>query len=739
MTRRLFLLALSLLAGCARAEPEAPAAPAEPAYAAYVRAAPEFRPVPPPSPSKRWDTWLYMPWRYRWTIGTGEAGGRFCRDFGINGGMTDHGRGPLEWLERWNLRFYNDHTAGKGALFLLPSKERNAGDTALRDPRAVRPRPLDDALRRELEATISQNVRAVRGSPLRVAYALDDEASWGVLARPAVWRVDGDDAAYRRWLGRVYGAADGQGPEARWVTPDFTRAQLGRPLAEIDLSPLLDRLSYNDSVFANFVGGLVEHCRKEDPSTPCGLVGAQGPSAWGGYDWAKLAGKLRFVEAYDLGSSQEILRSLAPDIPRVTTHFHDDKRGPAADSWLAWHYFAHGNRGMIGWVDGSWFEADGRPRPWLGRFAATLRELGGVQGPKMAGARWIHDGIAIYYSHPSVQVSWALDAEAHGATWANRNADFRLGTSHNVRRAWELMLEDAGLQYDFLSYAQVIAGGVPRQYRVVILPACYALSRAEADRLAAFAEGGGTVIADFACGLFDAHGRGRSHGALDGLFGVEHDGRQTRRDFFGGRLWVETDQDAGYSFARYRDLFATVAPRLDRGYAVPERRLPVRGTSRPAGRGRAVYLNLSPQRYLQYREEGDAGEAGEAERRPFLEPVLAAGVAPWIEVVDPATGRRPPAVEVTAWARGDAKSERTLVFVLKNVPIASSPTGGGGAVGLPDAELPVEVRLAAPVRGAVDERTGRKLPDGRSFRFVLKNAEAVFFSFAGPPPRRPAP
>ena len=29
----------------------------------------------------RWDTWLYMPWRYQWSIGTGDAGGQFCREF----------------------------------------------------------------------------------------------------------------------------------------------------------------------------------------------------------------------------------------------------------------------------------------------------------------------------------------------------------------------------------------------------------------------------------------------------------------------------------------------------------------------------------------------------------------------------------------------------------------------------------------------------------------------------------
>src|SRR4029077_11519222 len=89
---------------------------------------------------------------------------------------------------------------------------------------------------------------------------------------------------------------------------------------------------------------------------------------------------------------------------------------------------------------------------------------------------------------------------------------------------------------------------------------------------------------DFACGLFDPHGRGRERGALDGLFGVAHDGGETRADLFAGRLWVETDQDAGYSFQRWRELFSTLRPRLARGYAVAERRLPV-GTERPAGEG----------------------------------------------------------------------------------------------------------------------------------------------------------
>jgi hypothetical protein len=710
-------------------------------YLDYVREAPEFKPVrqDPAMMIGRWDTWLYMPWRYRWTIGTGEEGGRFCQLYGINGGVSDHARGPLPWLEHWKLRFYNDHTAGKGALFLDRRTVKDLERT-VRDPQAVRPWPAGSLLEGDLKATITRNVRALRHSPLRVAYALDDEISTGVLTRPLPWRIDGDDAAYARWLRSYYGTKAGErAPEPRFVTPDDMRGELSEPLGEIDLSPFLDRMTYNDSVWANLIGRLVEHCNREDPATPCGFVGGQAPNLWGGYDWAKLAKKIQFVEAYDLGSAQEILRSFSPGdaMPRVTTHFHEDRRGAGNDVWLAWHFFAHGNRGMIGWVEG-WFEPTGgsstessveaRPQPWLDRFGATLRELGGVQGKKLVGAQWIHDGIAIYYSHPSIQVSWMLDAEPHGRTWPNRNEDHRLGTSHLVREAWRFLLEDAGLQYDFLAYDEVAVRGVPAEYKVLILPACYALSSIEAQRISDFAARGGTVVADFACGLFDPHGRGRQTGVLDSLFGVRHDGRETRADFFGGRLWVETDQDEGYDAKTWRELFDTVEPRLHRGFAVAERGLPVE-TVRSAGKGRAAWLNLSPQRYLMLRQEG---KATAEHRQVFLAPVLAT-VTPWIQAralaASPA-GRSIP-LEITYWR----KDGRTLVLVLQNVPVSGTSTGKGGAEGLVEARIPIEIRLGAPVRGVRDERTGKQLPDGERFAFDLDTTEAVFFSFEGPPPQ----
>jgi hypothetical protein len=150
MSRAGLLPLLALALACAPAEPDEPM-PARwdsgPTYVDYLRRAPEFQPVDQAMPPGRWDTWLYMPWRYRWTIGTGKEGGRFCRRYGINGGVTDHGEGPFAWLERWGLRFYNDHTAGKGDLYL----QSGSFETVVRDGHALRPRPLDEALLARLE------------------------------------------------------------------------------------------------------------------------------------------------------------------------------------------------------------------------------------------------------------------------------------------------------------------------------------------------------------------------------------------------------------------------------------------------------------------------------------------------------------------------------------------------------------------------------------------------------------
>ncbi len=692
----------------------------ENSYLKYVEESPDFIMVEQDTNmlTKNWNTWIYMPWRYKWTIGTGDAGGRFCKEYGINGGFTDHGNpDTLEWLEKWNLKFYNDHTAAKGFLHLRGANTKNNFKKYQRNPRIVRQdregkKSVDDKLMEKLKEIISMNVGKLKSSPMRIAYALDDEISWGAFVIPLPWRINEDDVTYEKWLKSYYGKENA--PKPKYITPDATRKQLNRSLKYLDFSPLMDRITYNDSVWNNFLGDLVTHANTIDPETPCGFVGGQSPGMWGGYDYAKIMRKIQYIEAYDLGSSQEIIRSFNPNnsIPIVTTHFTMARPDAATDICWSWYYFAHGNRGIIGWVQ-RWFDGK-EPKQWIKSYSATLKELGNVHGQKLVGAKWVHDKVAIYYSQASIQVSWILDSQSHGRTWVNRGSDYRLGTSHNVRKAWEYILSDSGLQYNFIAYNDVVVNGVPTEYKVLILPSVYALSDIEAKRIREFCENGGTIIADFCCGIFDHHGKGRSKGALDDLFGVTHTGNEKASDFFGDKYWVESDQDTQFFFKKYRDLLNSINCKMRDGYAIAEKNL---GdvTVKEIGNGRAVYLNLSPQRYLQFREEETSDQAI---RDIFLKEVYTAGVQPWVNIT--VNDKRPENIEATYWK----KDGRIMVFIFLNSSKYVDPDKE-----LRDQTIKINVKLPTNVKKIKNERKDQVIYDGPEFSFDFNPLEAIFFSF----------
>ena len=705
----------------------APGVPPADAYAHYVRTSQDFRRV---RQDKAWcwsafPSWLYMPWTYQWTIGYTEESGFWSRAHGYNGafldgvgGAPDTPPGKLAWINRFGLRFYLDHTAGKHDLHLWDGGQQKPHLADLHG-NGVRTVPINAALRQKLQGRIRGNIAQVKSSPFRAAYALDDEVSWGHFVHPAMWRITDDPSAYPDWLAQVYGP--GAAPTRdRWVTYDDIRTHL--PLWSVrgfDASPLLDQWSFNDSHWCNFLGGLVEYANSLDPDTPCGIVGGQAPNAFGGYDYAKLMPKLQYIEAYNLGSSQAIIRSFNPKnaVPAVTSTFHQSAED---DIWQAWYYLAHGNRGHIGWVE-NWFDAK-TPRPWQETVAPHYLEVGRKIGPLMQGAEWKHDGIALLYSHPSIQLGWVLDAQAHGATWVNRDGDHRLGASHLVRQAWENMLRDGGLQYSFLSYADVIQGGIPAEYRVLILPACLCLSDAEASAIEAFCRRGGTVIADYLPGVWDQHGRGRAGGGvLDHLFGVRHDPAMTQADVFGGK-WYEVDQDAGYGWKTYAEFLSHADGCLKdpSGFHKAVRAMPTANTRR-VGQGSAVLLNLSPQWYNAYRVSGY--EAAK-HRETFLRHVTANGVYPWVGIEG--AGEAEFGSEITYFRRPDG---RTVLFLCLNPETVGTEAGGGNAVGLKTGAVPVTLKFAKPVHGVRDERRGADLGDGVRFHVEWRRNEAVVLSF----------
>ncbi len=609
-----------------------------------------------------------------------------------------------------------DHLAGKGELHLwdggIPKDKLNQVHGG-----GVRTAPVNEAMRQRLQKLIAKHITAVKSSSMRSAYALDDEVSWGHFVHPTMWCVTDDAAAYPAWLKEIYGPRAPQRPN--WVTYENIRPKLATwSIKEFDASPLMDQWTFNDSYWNNFIGDLVEFSNSVDPDTPCGWVGGQSPNAFGGYDYAKAMRKVQFLEAYNIGGSQAVIRSFNPHnaIPTVTTHFHQNTPDSA---WQTWYYLAHGNRGFIGWVE-NWFDG-ATPKNWHKDITPHYLEAGKKIGPLLSGAEWQHDGVAIYYSHSSIQLGWIMDAAAHGTTWINRNGDDRLGSAHQGRKAWENMLRDSGLQYNFISYADVIQHGIPREYKVLILPACLCLSDVEARRIRTFVEAGGTVIADFMPGLWDQHGKGRAAGgALDDIFGVKHSSDLKVADVFGGKLWCELNQDANFgwktydSFLTYRNTCIKDASGFDKAV----RNMKTVNVNH-IGKGKAVLLNLSPQWYNAYRT---AGATAASKRKTFIDPVESATGKRWVALKG---GGKEHGYEITYWR----KDGRTVLFVCMNPEIEVSATGGGNSVGLKSEMLPVTLTFARNLTDVRDERTGRNLGPGKEFKFDWLTTEAIVLSF----------
>ncbi len=739
MLRREFLVRLSRAAlgvnavlrrGHAAAAPTRLAADND-LYTQYVRTSRDFQRVKqdPAWLRQAFPGWLYMPWTYQWTIGYTNASGKWSLAHGYNGafldgngGMPDTPTGKLAWINKFHLRFYLDHTARKGYLHLWDGDDVQAHKAQLSGT-GTRPIPINNILAQKLRGFIQTNIEQVKSSPSRAAYALDDEASWGSFVYPAMWRITDDNTAYLRWLREIYGA-DAAPARTEWTTYDTIQPHLAEwAVRDFDYSPLMDQWTFNDALWCNFLGDLVSYANTVDPQTLCGLVGGQAPSPFGGYDYARLMRKVQYLEAYNLGGSQAIIRSFNPHnaIPAVTSMFH---QSAADDIWQTWYYLAHGNRGHIGWVE-NWFDGQ-TPQPWQQLVAPHYREAAKTIGPLMQGAAWKHDGVALLYSHPSIQLGWILDAQAHGKTWANRANDHRLGASHLVRQSWENMLRDSGLQYNWISYVDLIQKGVPTEYHTLILPACLCLSDAEALAIEAFCRGGGTVIADYMPGLWDQHGRGReAGGVLDKLFGVRHDPAMTVKDVFGGKLWAEVDQDINYDWKTYQEFLTNGNTCLmdPSEFHKAVRTLPVANVH-SFGQGRAVLMNLSPQWYNAYRV---AGFEASKRRETFMRHLGHGNLVRWVEIEN--AGDAEFGYEITYWHRSDG---RTMLFLCANLETTGTDLGGGNAVGLKTEVLPISLKFAQPMPNVRDERKGHNLGTGQRFHFSWPQNEAIILSWDAP-------
>ncbi len=682
-----------------------------------------LQPVPPVPLRPEWNRFRILVWPYQTDV---------LKDFdryrkaGLGGFQIDRGAGQEERVRlsvRQHFPYYVGHGADKGFLYLTRENRKTVMNTR---ELVVRPHTLADPhTLAEMKRHLLNNVNATKDG-LVLAYAFDDEISLGRMANPC--DVDIHPLSlqwFRKWLKKEYRSVETL--NRQWGTSfsgfetvmpqgfeQIRRNAQTPPLSGWNLSRWIDFRHFMDFQFATVLSDLVRYTNNLAPDIPAGFVGGQGPGPWGGYDYAMLSRAVQWMEAYDIHGTNEILRSWWDEArrPRMQTFF--STKDPKMDSWFLWYTMLHGNHAVIAWPEG-WFHAKGDAiAPHILANRGTFEEIQGKISEPIVNqeTRFAPDPIGLYYSHPSIQAGWAMDAIVHGKTWVRRTGtlDDENQTMGLLRKVWCKTLEDLGFQYDFVSYLNVREGdaALNKRFKVIILPKVVCLSEKEADALRGFVASGGLLIADHLCGLLDEHGKGRAPGALDHLFGLTRD---ESAGYLNGKGLTEVDGERYNRPYLERFTYHTRA-RRHKGIVIFER-----GTRNSQGetvlmekswaRGRAVYLNLTP---LEYWDPGRRFSAyGNTWRKMIADLLRSSGLQPRIRVYENGTPAN--MIESLWWKNG----ERRYLCLVKNPTERKEMREVGDAIqGITGHS--VDIRMEFPENVELTNlRTMKRLGEGRMF------------------------
>ncbi|HVH73044.1 MAG TPA: beta-galactosidase trimerization domain-containing protein, partial [Candidatus Dormibacteraeota bacterium] len=367
------------------------------------------------------------------------------------------------------------------------------------------------------------------------------------------------------------------------------------------------------------------------------------------------------IEPYNIGNNVEVIRSLNSDVIMISTHGFQHKPGTPlteedhlyqkrAPQPIWWGLF-HGHRGSIIWDDNLpdyrfVDEETRRLTPAALTFADTFQELHKGIAKLVINSRRLHDGIAVHYSQPSMQVHWLLDNLQHARKWMLHSGGDRGSHFTGVRNGWTKLIEDLGLQYEFVGARQIEEGKMTRnKYRALILPQSLAMSAREVEQIRQFVQAGGVLIADYRAATMNEHGRDLGSGQLDRIFGITHGKGQVK----GSTVTGIENYGAVRLQGRKLDLMmgdeslsATAGKPLAQCGQVP---LIV---VNDFGQGKAVFLNVELASYPYHR----LAPSSASSLPEIMEQIFAlAGIEPQIRVFD-AVGNRLPGTEVVRFANG---------------------------------------------------------------------------------------
>jgi hypothetical protein len=327
---------------------------------------------------------------------------------------------------------------------------------------------------------------------------------------------------FRAWLERRYGEIGNL--NASWdmefdgfasVSPPITDTVIDREYPRypaMRLAPWYDFREFIDESFVDLVHELAAVIRAEAPHIPTSVTVTAVPSAYGGWDYARLLqpGRIDAVETYPFPGDKGMIRGLTNGQTVNVCSLYPGE-GNAAKLRL-WRNFLSGERSNV-FADktSALFphkdRLGGRSEEYQPEFA-LMRKLAALIGdtqPDSAGVRMI-------YSQPSIRCHWFIDNKPDAKTYPNRGAKYEIDHNTTIQElaGWQDLLGELGIHPLFESYLDLRAGrfrhGTPA---VLIASRTCCLGEAELATLRDYVKGGGTLLVDESFAMFDDHGNAR--------------------------------------------------------------------------------------------------------------------------------------------------------------------------------------------------------------------------------------
>ncbi|HET7101737.1 MAG TPA: hypothetical protein VFJ52_11345, partial [Terriglobia bacterium] len=440
-----------------------------------------------------------------------------------------------------------------------------------------------------------------------------------------------------------------------------------------NVSPWCDFRNFMDETFADAILRAAQVCKEEDPHALCATEGGQCPFPFGWYNYEQVLRAVDVIEPYNIGNNVEVIRSLKPEAIMVSTHGYQYDPGKpltASDRLMQkravrsiWWGVFHAHRGNLIWDDNlkNYQFVDPRTReltPAAETFSEVFKDLHRGLPKLVMNSQRTHDGIALHYSQPSMQVHWLLSNLKHARQWVAHSGGDRGSHITAVRNGWTKLIEDLGMQYNFVSNTQIEAGKLNSgEYRAFVMLQSLAISAHEAEQIRQFVHDGGLLIADYRNASMNEHGRDLGHGQLDDVFGIS---RTVAPSAAGQPATARGVADEGSLELQGKQL-KLLAPG-DPGVKPTTGKSLAQSGSTPLvvvntfGKGKAVFLNLEVAGYAYQRLQASL----DTSLPDLMEGVFGlAGITPRLRVLG-VDGKRLPGTEVVIYQNGGC--EHVAVF-----------------------------------------------------------------------------